>query len=148
MVDKRKSKCYENCSCSEQIRPIIQKPAPNFTAKCYFKKKFKPISLDDFKGKYLVLFFYPLDFTFVCPTEIIQFSNMAKTFQETNCEVVGCSVDSQFAHMEYCKKQREKGGLGDMDIPLISDITKKISKDYGVLIETGEDAGIALRFYY
>jgi len=92
-----------------------------------------------------VLFFYPLDFTFVCPTEIVQFSDKAKDFRAEDCEVVGCSIDSQYTHMEYCKKDRKKGGLGNMDIPLLADVNKHIAISYGALIP--ED-GIALRATY
>eukprot|EP00330_Aristerostoma_sp_ATCC50986_P007521 CAMPEP_0114591614 /NCGR_PEP_ID=MMETSP0125-20121206/13618_1 /TAXON_ID=485358 ORGANISM="Aristerostoma sp., Strain ATCC 50986" /NCGR_SAMPLE_ID=MMETSP0125 /ASSEMBLY_ACC=CAM_ASM_000245 /LENGTH=185 /DNA_ID=CAMNT_0001789789 /DNA_START=98 /DNA_END=655 /DNA_ORIENTATION=+ len=107
-----------------------------------WQKEFKKISLNDYKGRYLCLFFYPLDFTFVCPTEIIEFNNHAPSFAKLNCGLVGCSIDSHFTHMEYTQKPREKGGLGALDFPLLSDVTKKISRDYGVLLE---DEGIALR---
>lgn len=89
-----------------------------------FFNGFKKIKLSQYAGKYVVLFFYPLDFTFVCPTEIIAFSDAAAEFRKINCEIIGCSVDSQFTHMEYCKKPREKGGLGKLDIPLLADLTK------------------------
>ena len=93
----------------------------------------------------MVLFFWPLDFTFVCPTEIIAFGDAADKFREIGCEVLGCSVDSQFTHMEYCMKPRKQGGLGEMKIPLISDLNKQISKDYGVLIDHGDEDGVAFR---
>jgi len=109
---------------------------------------FKKVKLSDYAGKYVVLFFWPLDFTFVCPTEIVQFSDRAKDFRDIGCEVLGCSIDSQFTHMEYTKKDRKKGGLGKMDIPLIADVTKDIARRYGVLIEDGEDAGVAFRGTY
>lgn len=99
-------------------------------------------------GKYVVLFFWPLDFTFVCPTEIVQFSDKAKEFRDLGCEVLGCSIDSHFTHMEYTKKDRKKGGLGKMEIPLIADINKQIARDYGCLIEDGDDAGVAFRATY
>jgi alkyl hydroperoxide reductase subunit AhpC len=125
-------------------KAVIRLPAPDFVGTAYHKG-FKKISLADYKGKYVVLFFYPLDFTFVCPTEIIEFSNKAEEFRKIGCEVIGCSVDSAFSHLEYTKKPREKGGLGEMNIPLLADITKQIAKDYGVLLETSDDAGVALR---
>jgi len=109
---------------------------------------FKKIRLSDYKGKYVVLFFYPLDFTFVCPTEIVQFSDRSNEFRALGCEVLGASIDSQFSHMEYTKKDRKKGGLGKMEIPLIADVTKNIAKTYGCLIESGADAGVALRATY
>jgi alkyl hydroperoxide reductase subunit AhpC len=79
--------------------------------------------LTDFKGKYLLMFFYPLNFTFVCPTEIIEFSKRAKEFRALNCEVIGCSVDSAHSHREYSKMSRSDGGLGSLDIQLLSDLT-------------------------
>lgn len=121
---------------------LVGKPAPNFKATAVVNKQFKEISLSDYKGKYVVLFFYPLDFTFVCPTEIIAFSNAAKKFRSIGCEVIGCSVDSQYTHLAWINTPRAEGGLGDMDIPLLADLTKSIARDYGVLIE---DAGVALR---
>jgi peroxiredoxin (alkyl hydroperoxide reductase subunit C) len=103
----------------------------------YVDGGFKKISLSDYLGKYVVLFFYPLDFTFVCPTEICAFNDAAKHFRDTNCELVACSVDSHFSHMEYSKKPRSQGGLGEMQIPILADITKSISRDYGVLTPDG-----------
>ena len=75
-------------------------------------------------GKYVVLFFWPLDFTFVCPTEIAQFEDKVAEFNAINCQVIGCSIDSKFTHREYTLKSREQGGLGPMTIPLVSDLTK------------------------
>ena len=126
----------------------IRYPAPEIEATCYHEYDFKKFKLSDYKGKYVVLFFWPLDFTFVCPTEIIAFSDAAKEFREIGCEVVGCSIDSQFTHMEYSMKPRKKGGLGEMDIPMVSDLSKQISKDYGCLIDHGADAGVAYRATY
>jgi alkyl hydroperoxide reductase subunit AhpC len=99
-------------------------------------------------GKYVVLFFWPLDFTFVCPTEICQFSDRAKDFEATNCQIIGASIDSHFTHMEYTKKDRKLGGLGKMAIPMVADVSKDIAKKYGCLIEDGDDAGIAFRATY
>lgn len=106
------------------------------------------VKLSDYKGKYVVLFFYPLDFTFVCPTEIIAFSNKAKEFRNIGVEVLACSIDSKFSHMEYSLKPRKEGGLGGLDIPLLSDVTKKIATDYGCLIQEGDDEGVAFRATY
>ena len=129
---------------------MIRKPAPAFKATAYWKKKFQEISLEQFKGKYVVLFFWPLDFTFVCPTEICTFNDHGKDFEEIGAQLIGCSVDSHFVHMEYTKKDRKKGGLGPMDIPMVSDLSKKIAKDYGCLIEdpTDGDCGVAFRATY
>lgn len=94
------------------------------------------------------MFFWPLDFTFVCPTEICNFSDASPEFEKIGAQVVGCSVDSHFTHMEYTKKPRAEGGIGAMKIPMVSDITKSIAKSYGALIEEGPDAGIAFRATY
>ena len=125
------------------IRATVGKAAPFFKANSWNwnNQKFEEVSLDQFKNKWLLLFFYPLDFTFVCPTEIVDFSKKAKAFREVNCEVVGCSIDSHFSHMEWTKKSRDQGGLGPIDIPLIADINKEISTKYGVL----NDGGISFR---
>ncbi|MBL8866025.1 MAG: peroxiredoxin, partial [Gemmataceae bacterium] len=119
----------------------VQKEAPNFTATAVVNEEFKTIQLNDYRGKYVVLFFYPLDFTFVCPTEIIAFSDRVEEFQKRGCEVIGVSVDSQFSHLAWIKMPRTEGGLGGLKYPLVADLTKKISCDYGVLL----DGGIALR---
>ncbi|CAL8299663.1 unnamed protein product [Merluccius merluccius] len=120
----------------------VTHPAPAFKGTAVYNGEFKEMSLDDFKGKYLVLFFYPLDFTFVCPTEIIAFSDKANEFHDVNCEVVGVSVDSHFSHLAWMNTSRKAGGLGNLHIPLLADLTKQISRDYGVLLE---GPGIALR---
>ncbi|KAI9009822.1 thioredoxin-like protein [Gaertneriomyces semiglobifer] len=120
----------------------VKTPAPAFTAKAVINKEFKDISLSDYKGKWVVLFFYPLDFTFVCPTEIVAFSERAEEFRQVGAEIIGASVDSVHSHLAWINTPRKEGGLGDMKIPLISDITKSIARDYGVLVE---DEGIALR---
>lgn len=88
------------------------------------------------------MFFYPLDFTFVCPTEIIAFSDRIKEFKDLNTEVVGVSVDSHFSHLAWSNTPRKQGGIGKIEYPLLADLTKKISDDYGVLLE---ESGISLR---
>lgn len=115
---------------------LIQKPAPDFTAEAVLKNgDFSEISLSSFKGsKYVALFFYPLDFTFVCPSEIIAFSKRAKAFEERNTQILGVSVDSKFSHFAWRSTPIEKGGIGAIEFPLISDITKEIARDYGVLV--------------
>jgi peroxiredoxin (alkyl hydroperoxide reductase subunit C) len=123
---------------------LITKPAPEFTASAVlpdnsFKEDF---NLADLKGKYVVLFFYPLDFTFVCPTEIIAFNQQLDQFKELGAEVVGVSIDSKFSHLAWKNTPVDKGGIGNIQYPLVSDLTKQISRDYGVLLE---GAGIALR---
>ena len=119
----------------------VQKEAPDFTATAVVNEDFKQVKLSDYRGKYVVLFFYPLDFTFVCPTEIVAFSDRVKEFRDRGAEVIGCSVDSQFSHLAWIQTPREKGGLGGLAYPLVADLSKKISADYGVLL----DGGIALR---
>jgi len=120
----------------------ISKAAPPFEGTAVVDGKFQELKLSDFKGKYFILLFYPLDFTFVCPTEIIAFSDRIKEFHDINAEVVACSVDSQFTHLAWINTPRNVGGLGPIQIPLLSDLTHKISKDYGVYLE---DSGHTLR---
>jgi len=119
-----------------------QQPAPQFTGTAVVNGTFKEISLADYKGKYVVLFFYPLDFTFVCPTEIIAFSDRAEEFRQLGCEVIACSTDSHFSHLAWCNTPRKAGGLGDMKIPLLADKSMSISRAYGVL---KEDEGLDFR---
>lgn len=123
------------------FNPLVQSQAPDFQGTAVVGKDFKEIKLKDFEGKWLCLFFYPLDFTFVCPTEITAFSDRYDDFKKLNCEVVGCSVDSQFSHLAWVNQPRNKGGLGELNYPLLSDINKEIASDYGVLLEDG----VALR---
>ncbi len=122
---------------------LVTKKAPDFTAKAVMPdNSFEEISLSDYRGKYVILFFYPLDFTFVCPTEIIAFDRHLAEFEELDCQVIGVSVDSEFSHWAWKNTPVEKGGIGDIQYPLVADMTKKISKKYGVLLK---DAGVALR---
>lgn len=123
---------------------LIGKPAPDFTANAVMgdnsiNAKF---SLSSLRGKYTVLFFYPLDFTFVCPSEIIAFNRRLGDFKELGAEVVGVSVDSQFTHLAWKNTPVEKGGIGNIEFPLVADLTKNIARNYGVLFE---DAGVAYR---
>jgi peroxiredoxin (alkyl hydroperoxide reductase subunit C) len=122
---------------------LVTKQAPDFTATAVmgdnsFKEDFK---LSDFRGKYVILFFYPLDFTFVCPSEIIAFDKALAKFQEKNCEVIGVSIDSQFTHWAWKNTPVNDGGIGNIQYPLVADLDKKISRQYGVLL----DMGVALR---
>ena len=126
----------------------VRYPAPAFSAQSYWDKNFKEISLEQFKGKYVVLFWYPLDFTFVCPTEIIEFSDKAKMFSDIDCQVIGASCDSHFVHKEWTLKPRNKGGIGEMNIPLLADKSQSISRSYGALITEGPDAGVPMRATY
>jgi len=121
---------------------FVTKEAPNFKATAVMAdNSFKEISLSDYRGKYVLLFFYPLDFTFVCPSEILAFDRAVDEFQKRNCEVIGVSVDSHFTHLAWKETPVEKGGIGSVRFPLVADLSKSISRDYGVLLESG----IALR---
>lgn len=122
--------------------PKLTAAAPSFSGTAVVNGEFKQISLTDYKGKYLVLFFYPLDFTFVCPTEIIAFSERVEEFRKIGCEVVACSTDSHFSHLAWINTPRKQGGLGELKIPLLADKNTEISRAYGVL---KEDAGITFR---
>lgn len=122
---------------------LVTKQAPDFTATAVmpdntFKEDFK---LSDNIGKYVVLFFYPLDFTFVCPSEIIAFDKKLAEFEKRNTQVVGVSVDSHFSHFAWKNTEPKAGGIGNVQFPLVADLSKEISRDYGVLF--GES--IALR---
>ncbi len=122
---------------------LVTKKAPDFKAQAVMPDgSFKEVSLADYRGKkYVVLFFYPLDFTFVCPTEIIAFSDAASQFDALNTQLLGCSVDSHFTHLAWRSTPRTKGGLGEIKYPLIADLNKRIAADYDVLLE----GGVALR---
>ncbi|XP_069126507.1 peroxiredoxin-like [Argopecten irradians] len=123
----------------------LQKPAPEFRGTAVVDGEIKDISLADYRGKYVVFFFYPMDFTFVCPTEIIAFSDRVEEFRAIDCEVIACSCDSQFSHLAWINTPRKQGGLGNMKIPLLADKTLEISKAYGCL---KEDEGISFRALY
>ena len=120
----------------------VGQTAPDFTATAVFDQEFKTVKLSDYRGQYTVLFFYPLDFTFVCPTEIIAFSDRYEEFKSLGTEVLGVSVDSEFSHLAWIQTDRKEGGIGDIAYPLISDIKKEISTAYNVL---DPEAGVALR---
>ena len=123
---------------------LVGKPAPDFTMLSTkdLEKLDQTVSLSDYRGKWLVLFFYPADFTFVCPTEITAFNDRVQEFKDLDCEILGVSVDSVYSHPAWIKTPKEKGGLGPVNYPLASDITKEVSRAYGVLIE---EEGVALR---
>lgn len=125
-----------------KMAPQLQRQAPNFAGTAVVNGEFKEIKLADYKGKYVVLFFYPLDFTFVCPTEIIAFSERSAEFNEIGAQVIGCSTDSHFTHLAWINTPRKQGGLGSLKIPLLSDKSMKIARDYGVL---DEETGIPFR---
>jgi peroxiredoxin (alkyl hydroperoxide reductase subunit C) len=123
---------------------LIGKNAPDFTAPTVMPDNTidPEFHLSNLRGKYVVLFFYPLDFTFVCPTEIIAFDKKLAEFKELGAEVVGVSVDSQFTHLAWKNTPVDQGGIGNVQYPLVADLTKQIARDYGVLFK---DAGVAFR---
>ena len=122
---------------------LVTHQAPDFTATAVMPdNSMKPdFNLSEFRGKYVILFFYPLDFTFVCPSEILAFDRALSKFQEKNCEIIGVSIDSQFSHWAWKNTPINQGGIGNVQFPLVADLDKNISRQYGVLL----DAGIALR---
>merc|ERR1739845_265347 len=121
---------------------LIRKPAPLFNADAWYNGDFCQIELKQYAGKYVVLFFYPLDFTFVCPTEIIAFNDRMAEFEALGCPLIACSTDSHFSHLAWCQKPRKEGGLGYMTMPLLADKNMAISRAYGVL---KEDEGLSFR---
>ncbi|MFG1484077.1 peroxiredoxin [Halobacteriovorax sp. HFRX-2_2] len=127
---------------TETVYPtsLVSKAAPEFKGNAVVNGEIKEISLSDFKGKWKVLFFYPLDFTFVCPTEITAFSDKIQLFKDLNTEVIACSVDSAFSHLAWTKQSRNEGGLGDINFPILEDLTKEVSKSYGALMPSGDVA--------
>ena len=123
---------------------LVGKQAPDFTATAVMadgsiNSEFK---LDDYRGKYVVLFFYPLDFTFVCPTELIAFSKRIKEFEDRDVQVIGCSIDSQFTHVAWRNTPIDEGGIGQVAYPLVADVKHDICRAYDVEFE---DAGVAFR---
>lgn len=124
------------------ISTQVGKLAPDFGVTAVFQEEFGKIQLSDYRNKkYVILFFYPLDFTFVCPTEITSFSDRFQEFAALDTEILGVSVDSKYAHLTWLQTEREEGGLGELEYPLIADLQKEISKAYNVLL----DSGVALR---
>lgn len=122
---------------------LVGKPAPEFKADAVMgDNSIKRIKLSDFKGKYVVLFFYPKDFTFVCPTELIAFNNRLKEFEARNTQVIGVSGDNEFCHLAWKNTAVDKGGIGNVQYPLVADLMQKISTDYDVLFDK---AGVAFR---
>jgi len=114
---------------------LVTKPAPDFTANAVYPDfSIKPLTLSSYKGKYVILFFYPLDFSFLCPTELIAFNRQLDEFKKRNCEVISVSVDSEFTHFNWKSLEPKQGGVGDVQFPLVSDLTKNIARDYGVLV--------------
>ena len=122
---------------------LVGKQAPDFDLEGYFKGEFSRFRLSEQRGKWVILLFYPLDFTFVCPTEVLNFSSAAHELSKLNCQVFGISVDSAFVHKAWVDTKREDGGLGGaLNYPLLSDLNKITARDYDILMEK---EGVALR---
>jgi peroxiredoxin (alkyl hydroperoxide reductase subunit C) len=126
---------YDHGAHSPQAK--VGQPAPDFTLEAVLNKEFKKVSLTDYRGKWVVLFFYPLDFTFVCPTEIKGFNEALKEFEKLNAVVLGASVDSKWSHKAWI----ERGDLGELHFPLLSDFKRETARNYGILDE-GEGAAL------
>lgn len=120
---------------------VVGKAAPAFELDAVHKGQFTRLSLNDFKGKWLIVFFYPLDFTFVCPTEIIAFSDAYEQFRKLGADVVGVSIDSKYCHLAWTQTARKNGGIEGMTFPLLADLNRQMASDYGVL----NSDGVALR---
>jgi peroxiredoxin 2/4 len=124
------------------LTTLVTQEAPDFTAEAVMPdNSFGSITLSTFKDKYVLLFFYPLDFTFVCPSEILAFNKKVKEFKEKNCELIGVSVDSKFTHLAWKNTAIENGGIGKIQYPLVQDLNKEIAKSYGILL----NGSVALR---
>ncbi len=121
---------------------LVTKEAPDFTAQAvYPDNSMADLKLSSYRGKYVLLYFYPLDFTFVCPSEIIAFDKALEEFTSRNTQVIGVSVDSQYTHYAWRQTPVEKGGIGEIGYPLVADLNKDIARQYGVL----HDESVALR---
>ena len=117
------------------LTTLVTQEAPDFTAQAVLPdNSFAELTLSRFRGKYVVLFFYPLDFTFVCPSEILAFNKRVAEFKEKNCEVIGVSVDSRFTHLAWRNTAVENGGIGNIQYPLVEDLNKNIARSYGILL--------------
>ncbi|NCN26458.1 peroxiredoxin [bacterium] len=124
------------------METLVGKKAPYFEGEAAIGQDFKKVNLNDYKGKYLCLFFYPLDFTFVCPTELHAFSERMEDFKSRNCEVLAASIDSKFSHAAWLRTPKNQGGIEGVNYPILADIHKTVSRSYGTLFE---DAGVAFR---
>ena len=124
------------------LSTLVTREAPDFTAQAVLPdNSFGELTLSKYRGKYVMLFFYPLDFTFVCPSEILAFNTRVNEFKEKNCEVIGVSVDSRFTHLAWKNTKVEDGGIGNIQYPLVEDLDKSIARTYGILL----NESVALR---
>jgi alkyl hydroperoxide reductase subunit AhpC len=126
---------------------LPRQKSPYWSGMAVENQKFVKINSEQYKGKYLVMIFYPFDFTYVCPTELISFSDNIERFKMINTNIIGISTDSHFTHLAWIKTSRSEGGLGKINFPLLADISKKVSRNFGVLVEDKDDDmyGAALR---
>lgn len=122
--------------------PKLQVQAPDFNGIAVFQGAFKEVSLQEYRGKYLLLLFYPMDFSFICPSELGAFSDRIQEFRAKGCEILACSTDSQYAHYAWSNTPKKNAGVGEIAFPLLSDKSLKISKDYCVL---NEEDGVSYR---
>ena len=143
LISKLRRKVMSSIATAME-RAQVGQPAPDFemASTKNLQKLNDPVKLSDYRGKWVVLLFYPLDFTFVCPTELTAFSDRYADFEGIGAEVIGVSTDSVYSHRAWLQTPRDKGGVEGLSYPLAADSTKTVSRDYGVLIE---DKGIALR---
>ncbi len=124
------------------LTTLVTQQAPDFTAEAVMAdNSFASITLSGLKGKFVLLLFYPLDFTFVCPSEILAFNRQIAAFKAKNCEVIGISVDSKFTHLAWKNTPIENGGIGNIQFPLVQDLDREIAKSYGILLNNS----VALR---
>lgn len=137
---KSSNSCESNCTCPCSITLVTNK-APAWSGKAIINGEVKDLCSQDYQGKFQILLFYPLDFTFVCPTELIAFSDRVDEFRRLDAEVIGISVDSEYSHLAWANTPRDKGGLQPIRIPLLSDIKKEVAQAYGVL----HKSSVALR---
>jgi peroxiredoxin (alkyl hydroperoxide reductase subunit C) len=112
---------------------LVGQKAPDFEVEGVYHSEFRNFRLSDYHGKWLILFFYPLDFTFVCPTEILAFSDRIEEFKKLNCEILGVSVDSKFTHLAWTEKPREEGGIAGLNYALLADLDKSLAQKFNVL---------------
>ena len=120
---------------------LVGQTAPDFSCQALVEGMPGEVKMSDYDGKWKILFFYPLDFTFVCPTEIVAFSDAAPKFKEKSCEIIAASVDSVFSHLAWTQADRNNGGLGEVNFPILADLNKNVARDYEVLTPDG----VALR---
>ena len=150
--------CPGNCGPKDCCKPFpkfcpfpqarVLEPAPYFEGQIWYDGMIQNIKLTDYKDKWVVLFFYPFDFTFVCPTEICAFSDASDNFAKINCQVIGASCDSIYVHREFALRERKQGGVAPLKIPLIADNSHEIARNYGCYIWKGEAKGATFRATY